>query len=397
MLKQPQSNFFPHWHYQPHLPGLTGIYLNASLRTLVFGLSGIFVPIFILQHHGSFARVFLFFLLAAGSQLFIVWLVPSLLHRFGPDWAMAVSLILQIGFFLALFFSNQSSWLIWPAAIFLAFLVPLYWLPYHLAFVHLGNQRLLGQQVGTINILTRLAAALAPLFGGFIIQYFHYRILWLLIILLSIISILPIFWDEYNNIEPSVGLGDVLAVFKGKSRHRFILPFIGTGIEGALYGVIWPLFLFQVLRRPLAMGVIGSVALFFSVLLAWRVGRWVDHRPQKILRFGSRLNAVNWLLKSLVLSPYFLILIDALYQLGGLLVWLPFTVLTYYQAQKQPLAFLVGREFFIHIGWVFGLLLSWGIYSLTTSWWLVFSGGFIALLLIGQAANGASSPRQQFP
>ena len=384
----------PHWHYYPHLPGLAGIYLNASLRTLVFGLSGIFIPIFILQRGGHFSDVFLFFLLAAGSQLIIIWLVLPLLHRWGPDWSMAASLILQICFFLSLLLTNYSFAFFWLAAIFLAFLVPLYWLPYHLAFVHLGDRKILGQQVGVISILTRLAAALAPFLGGFIIQYFHYPTLWLLIIFLSLVSILPIFWDEYDKPEPEVKLTGCLPLFWQKPYRQFILPFVGTGIEGALYGVIWPIFLFKVLHHLVALGAISSLALFLSVLLAWQVGRWVDHQPAKVLCLGSRLNALNWLIKPLWFSPYFFALVDSVYQLGGLLVWLPFTVLTYYQARSRPLPFLAGREFFIHIGWVLGLLLSWALYSLTQSWWLVFSGGFVALLLIGRVANGALSPRQ---
>ncbi len=396
MLKQAQSNFLPHWQYQPHLPGLTGIYLNASLRTFVFGLSGIFIPIFILQRGGTFSDVFLFFLLAAGSQLFLIWLILPVLRRWGPDWSIALSLLLQIGFFLALFLTDYRFFLLWPAAIFLAFLVPLYWLPYHLAFVNLGDQKRLGQQLGIINILTRLAAALAPLLGGLIIQYFHYHALWLFIAFLSFLSILPIFWDEYDKKEQNIAPRDVWHLFRQKTYRPFVLSFIGTGLEGALYGVIWPLFLFQVLRRLVTLGAISSLALFLSVLLAWQVGRWVDHQPEKVLRFGSRLNALNWLLKPLLFSPYFFALMDSLYQLGGLLVWLPFAALTYRQARQRPLVFLAGREFFIHLGWVLGLLLSWGFYYLTHSWWLIFSGGFIALLLVGQVANHGFAARPEF-
>ncbi len=393
MLKQASAHSLPHWNYRPRLKGLTGIYFNASLRTFALGLSGIFIPIFILEKSGQLSTVFLFYLLAVFCQLIVIWPIAKLISLIGPDMSMALSLITQIVFFLFLLLGNYSLSWIWPAAFFLAILVPLYWLPYHLAFTRIGSSKYLGQQISTISIFTRLAAALAPLLGGLIISQANFNYLWWLVIGLSLLAILPIFWDEYNYHEKPVGPSAVWRFFKTHRQRSFSLAFIGTGIEGALYGVVWPLFIYYQLRKLISLGLISSFALVVSILLAWQIGHWASRHPRQLLKTGSQLNAFNWLLKALATTPYLLGIIDAIYQLGGLLVWVPFGVLTYRRAHRQPFVFLLGREFLIHIGWIIGLALSGGLYLISQNWWLVFSIGFLALLLIGGLGKHEATAR----
>ena len=393
MLKQTLSQTLPHWSYRPKLKGLTGIYLNASLRTFALGLSGIFIPIFILDKTGQISAVFMFYFLAVISQLVIIWPLARIISIIGPDLSMTISLIAQIIFFFFLFLVNRNIAWIWAAAFFLAIIVPLYWIPYHLAFTRIGSHQKLGQQIGAVNILTRLAAGLAPLIGGVIISLSNFNYLWWLVIGLSLLAILPIFWDEYDHREKTVNLKEVWQFFKMPSHRPAAMAYIGTGIEASLYGVAWPLFTYYQLGKLVSLGLISSFALVASILLAWQIGRWANRQPNRILKAGSRLNAVNWLLKALASNPYLLGLIDTAYQLGGLLVWVPFGIITYRQARQKPFVFLIGREFLIHIGWIIGLALSGALYFISQNWWLIFSAGFLALLLIGKLGQYETSTR----
>jgi len=398
MLRQTLANSLPHWQYRPRLKGLTGIYLNASLRTFALGLSGIFIPIFILDKTGRFGLVFLFYFLAVIIQLIIIWPLAKLISRIGPDLSMTLSLLVQVIFFSSLLLSGRNVAWIWVAAFFLAIIVPLYWIPYHLAFTRIGSHKNLGQQIGIASIVTRLAAGLAPLLGGLIAGLSNFNYLWWLVMVLSLMAILPIFWDEYNYREKQAGPKDVWVFFKDARRRSSVLAFIGTGIEGSLYGVAWPLFIYRQLGKLVSLGLISSFALVVSILLAWQIGHWANRQPDRVLKAGSRLNAFNWLFKALASNPYLLGIIDTIYQLGGLLVWLPFGVLTYRQARQKPFVFLIGREFFIHIGWAIGLIISSAIYFLSQSWWLIFSIGFLALLLIGKLGkHETATGRRQVP
>ncbi len=370
----------PHWHYQ-RLPGLSGIFLNAALRTFALGLATVFIPIFIWQQTGQMGLVFLFYFFLSSFQLIFLWPLARFLSVVGPDWAMAFSLFALAGFFLSLLLVQRALfWLIFAAALG-AIPLSLYWLPYHLAFIRLGHYHL-GEKLGAITIITRLAAALAPALGGFAAHYWHFRFLWGLVVALLLLAVLPLFGDNYAHREVAVPFMRVWRFYR--PRLSLATAFLAAGLEAIFYGVAWPIFVYSRLHHLTSLGLISTLALLLSVLFAWQVGRLTNRYPRNLLQLGSKLNALNWLFKSLANSPYLLGIFDALYQLVGVFVWIPFTFLTYRAARRQPFAFLLGRAFFIGLGMWLAVLGIWLLVSWRASWWFIFALGSVAVLGLQQ-------------
>jgi len=363
----PASSIYqPHWRYPPKLKGLSGIYLNAAIRNLAFGLMSIFIPIYIYKIAGSLASVFLFFSIWQAVQLVAIVPVAKLISKIGPDISMLTSNITRSIYLIFLVLAASSPLFLWAAPIFGSITVPLYWLPYHTAFSSQSKRKKLSRQLAAISNITRLATIFAPLLGGFIADKFGFGALFPIGIFLLIASSLPIFLDEYNKKEPIYSLPELGKYTLAPKNRGLFTAFLFQGIESVANSTAWPLILYFALPDLEKIGELTTFTLIVSLITINWLAKRLNQFETVPLVLGNIIKSFAWLLRAITASPLLISVSDPIYQLASIPVDLPYNILIYQQGEKHSLSFFVERELAIHGGaflssFIIFLLLFFGI------------------------------------
>ncbi len=368
----------PHWH----LPGLSGLYLNASLRNLAVAMINIFIPIYILETTGDLLFVFAFYLVYRGFLLFLDYPLIVFMSKIGPDFSSLLSGGLLALYLFVLTFIGRDLSFLFLATFLGAIVIPLYWVPYHLAFIKLAEKGRYGRSFSLLSVLGRFTSSLGPIIGGFIISFWGFNFLFSLAIILIFLSTFPLFLDNFKKTGRKPSLNEVLKGFLEKKERGSFLAFFGTGLESLVYTVFWPLFIYFSVRSYKTLGIISSASLVFTMVVLFWAGRYVDKRGIGIIKVGVLGNSLNWVVRLFCSTGLHFFLSDLFYQLGGILLWTPFNTVMYKKARKgKTLTFLTQRELAIHFGQFFGAFLAFVVYLIEPSWLLVFLVAIFGLFL----------------
>ncbi len=263
---QHQVLTLPHWRYPAKLPGLTGLYLNSVFRSLATGLIGVFIPVFVYKITGGWPGLFSFFLTRELVLILTTIPIAVSIKKLGPDRLIALGVLTL---FLCLIFLIQSeanpAFLKW-AAVFLGITIPLHWLPYHLAFSWESSRRFLSSQVANQAIISKLATAAAPLIGGIIATKLGFSGLYLTAGAILLLSIIPVFMDQYNRKGEAISLSEIKQVVKNPKLQPIWWGFFGNGLETAIYSIFLPIFLYQTLGGLEQIGFISTISLIISLI-----------------------------------------------------------------------------------------------------------------------------------
>lgn len=374
----------PHWHYQPRLRGLSGIYLNTAIRNLAFAFLSVFIPIYVYQLTNQISSVFLFYLLRNLTLLISLFPIARLIGQIGPDWSMLASNFAAATFFYLLALADNHSWALWLAPIFAALIINLYWLPYHSAFSSVSHFRKLSKEVANLNNITRVVSVFAPLLGGVLATELGFRALFWLGIVLLLVSSLPIFLDEYNRKEKVIPLEKLeKEILLPKNRHLFF-SFFFQGFRMVIDTAAWPIILYLAVPNLEEIGGLTTFTLIISLVIINYLGRKL--RRFKIIPFfwGNLFRTIIWTARAIGLNPLGIALTDPAYQIASIFVDLPRTVLIYRLGKKNPLSFFVERELSLHMGRLAATTIIFFLLSLNFPWQIVplFASWAIALTTI---------------
>ncbi|MDP3093366.1 MAG: MFS transporter [bacterium] len=366
--------------------GINGLLTSVFLLDFGFSLAGIFIPLYIFKITHSFVWVFAFYLLF--DLTIIVFTLPAarLVARFGSDKISFTGTISRSLFFLFLILSGKNILFLVPAAVLWGLAIPLYWLPFHLSVVGSDQSLAFGKDSAKINLVSKLATIAGPVLGGVIIQTSGFTSLYLFGFVFLIASGLPLFFDKYEFKFPDISLKTLKENLPIRQMPRLFLGFFGTGLIDRFYGLTWPFYVFLLIGSYKFLGSITSAGLFASFILLIIVGRLADRFGSRILRLTIPLNFFNLIGRIFLTGRLSLFLVDLVYQLVSIFIWVPLDQLSYQTAvQTKKLEFFLSRELAIHSGSLLAaliLILSLSFFGL--NWPLAFALAAFSLLLIGQ-------------
>ncbi|MDZ7586827.1 MAG: hypothetical protein U0946_03655, partial [Patescibacteria group bacterium] len=148
-------------------------------------------------------------------------------------------------------------------------------------------------------------------------------------------------------------------------------------------------YLFLLIRSYTKIGLIQAGGLLLaSAVLLW-LGRQIDRRHWRWLRPAVFANALNLFFRGLVISGLGLFLMESIYQLVSLFIWVPFEASVYELAVRdRKLEFFVKREWMLHLGGLISsLVLALG-FALGTPWQWMFVFGAISLSMVAVGGKG---------
>lgn len=326
------------------------LYASIAIRAFAFALAGVFIPVYLYQLGYSFTTIFLFYgilgLITAVSSLVSV----KVFSRFGLKHCMLISMPFLIVFFALLYTLESFKWPLLLLSLIYGISAAFFWVPYHIDFTKSSNKKQRGMQVGFSKIIASVFAAMGPIVGGLILAFFGFPILFIIVIIFLIGSIIPLFLTKEIHQRFHFSLKEF---FQGQ-KLKEILGFISHGAEMRLGWVVWPLFIFLFIlgEKYISLGIVSSLALFSGMIFIFIAGKLSDTKGRKnILKIGTITNAIVWIVKSFIVTPLQVIIVDIFYGATQATMHVPFDAISYDKAKKRNVTgMILQREFYIHLG-----------------------------------------------
>lgn len=198
-------------------------------------------------------------------------------------------------------------------------------------------------------IVIAIFAAFGPIIGALIITFFGFKVLFIIVSLLLLGSTIPLFLTEEIHVPREFSLKGFFKYQKLKN----ILGYIGTGIETRITTIVWPLFIFIFIfeEKYISLGFVSSMMLFSSLFFIFIAGKFSDINRRLTLKIGTISNSIVWILRSFVVTPIQVLIVDIFYGASRSAVIVPFEALSYDKTNTKNRAKIIfEREFYIKIG-----------------------------------------------
>jgi YQGE family putative transporter len=316
-------------------PGLASLYTSRTLILIASGFIGLFLPVFLLQQYNSLQVVIWFYLVSWFLYLMLAAPGARLMNVFGIKKAMIYSLPFLALFYIALYFFENDilAWTI-IAGLSLTFYRMLYWVPYHTDFASFSEGKNRGKQISLLDSVSTFLSILTPFISGFLIMEFGFKVVFVIVIVLILTSMVPLYFLPEVREEFTWSYKRTWREFFAKSNRQMMLAYIGEGAENWIGGVLWPIFIWQLLEgRYLQVGILTSVITAIAVILNLAMGDYTDRfNKRKLMRAGSILYSLGWIAKMFVTTAFQLFIASTYHSFALILLRTPFSALIYEKA-----------------------------------------------------------------
>ena len=296
--------------------GFVSLYTGKTIVMIAMGLLGIFLPIFLYNLFGQNIRLtFAYYALGYFFYGLFVAFGARFLNKFGFRRALRLSVFFGALFYAIFYFMDKSN---------LAFLIPvsiivlvlyrlLYWIPYHVDFAKFTDKKNRGRQLSAIMATRRVISVFIPLAAGFLVSRFGFDALFVIAIALYLVSGIPYITIPRTHEKFSWTYQETLKEFFSKKNRKMIAAYMAYGSEEVVGFVIWPIFIFQILKgNYLEVGAISSLIICVTVVFQLILGKYIDGKGRKkILQMGSILYSLGWIAKIFIATAFQIFIIGS--------------------------------------------------------------------------------------
>lgn len=369
----------PRHHFAAFNREIDEIYFHVAIKAFAMSLVGIFVPIYILQHT-SLSEVLLFYVVLLGSLGIVSPLGAIVQNKLGSKHTILLSMpFFALGYFLLFAFATVA---IPVLAIGLVFGIAeaFYWMSFHVDFSISSNKWHRSEQLGYLNAIPLFVASFAPLIGG-LVAVLAFPMLFAIASFLLLFSAIPLFFSKEIRRRPRMNV----RLFRKEISLRSGLAFFASGFKMIGGYVLWPIFMFLIVRELLTLGAlafIGSILTAIVVIATGKLTRRIGTR--KSLRISSVLDAVSWPVRTFAQAVDHLFVASGLAGITGAAQHIPYESIMYDKSKRRA-EYFVFREFWLAAGRVSALFLVYLLLDsgagLLTGLWLS-SAAALAMMLI---------------
>lgn len=321
--------------------GFIALYSSKSIMRIASGFFGLFLPIFIYQiFEGDFRHTVVYFLIINIIYVVFLGLAAGFMNRIGFRKSLKFSVFFGALFYFSLSFANQDNWyFIFPISILMTSLFRLsHWIPYHVDFAKFTDHKNRGREVGLLDATTNVVGVIAPLVAGIILAVFNFKVLFVIAVLVYLMSFIPLMTIPKTEERFIWTYKETWVEFFSKKRRETILAYMADGMECAIGAVVWPIFIFELLKGNYAE--IGGVAAIITgsiIILQLLVGKYADKKFSKksFIKWGSVLYSLGWIFKIFIATTFQIFVVDAYHKLMKIFLRIPFDALTYEIAADQ--------------------------------------------------------------
>lgn len=303
---------------------LNEIYINLMLRSFALSLTGVFVPVYLLNLGFPLIDVFKYLII-----LYLAWAVMSPLtarisSKLGVKHTIALSIPLLVSYFVILYFLDSIlgayRFAIYLIGLLLGAQAAMYWLPLNVDFAKNSDKLHRESEVSFMILASQISGFIAPVLGGLIITNFSFNAVFMIAIILLFLSIFPLLYTKDFH-----GAVDYEWSHLIKSNTSFFDSFILQGSVEAVSLAILPIYIYYITKDIVSLGSIISVGLFGSFLLVLLIGRISKKIDKRMLMVaGIILYALSCLMFVFINSEIWLYVTFIFFDCGIVLIDIPF-------------------------------------------------------------------------
>ncbi len=288
------------WRNDKH-DELTEIYSSIAIRSIGFGMIGIFIPIYLYDLGFAVQEIFLFYAYFFIFRIPLSFIGGRIVGQLGPKHSIAISTIMSIIFLSLLISLSLVGWPLLLLALVFTSANGLFFIALHTDFSKVKDKKHGGKELGWLTIFQDIGSAAGPIVGGVIASVFYPEFSIVIAIFALLASLIPLFITN----EP-VKVHQHLK-YKGFGLKRHVKNFIAISslnIQVVSNKLLWPLFLALVVfadQKYAKLGIIVGVSVFIAIFSAHMFGKFIDNKKGLyLLRYGVAMNTLLSLVRGLI-------------------------------------------------------------------------------------------------
>jgi Major Facilitator Superfamily len=329
------------------------VYWAMSLKTFGVSLVGVFVPAYLYALGYSYSEILYYFLIRELIELACVIPTTYLMRFAGVRRTIILGTfltVLQLALLIGLN-SNPSLFLI--AAVVEALAISMFFLPYHFIFSAAVTKKDGGKQLGLMDILLSIVAAIGPVVGGYIAEATNMQLVLLAASGLVLSAAIPLLKSKENNKIKKFSFIKTARLLPTKDS----LSSAGMGITEMVATIIWPLFIYISVKNYAVMGLIISLSILFIIVLDMIVGKMSDNgKKGQLLQVGALGSVTTHGMRVFATTPIGIWVVTLLADIMHTMFRIPWTVECYRRASIEDRASYIAA---IELSMCFGRVILW--------------------------------------
>jgi MFS family permease len=312
------------------------LYISTAIQNFALATVAIFEPVYLYESGYRLTTICLFYL---GVYVLYILLLPLGMKfslHFGYEKGMVVGSLLWVALYLCLALSVANSWLLLLAVVVYAVQKAFYWPGFHADFAQYSVDEEQGRELGGITFLQLSVAIAGPVVGGIILASSGFTTLFIVVAMLLLVSNVPFFIRPERFKPEHMSYGDLWRHLFEHVNWRWTVASLGYG-EELVALVIWPIAMSIVMaQNSILLGsLIGATALITAVS-APVLGRLSDQlSPRSVLRYSTWMYFFSWLVRVLAISPFGVLVTDAMSRVSKNGLGVSYTQLLYQKARAD--------------------------------------------------------------
>lgn len=299
MLKQLIIRVFMRRHFWRHMSfdDVAELYVSRLMTIFAVNIATIFVALIMYESGYSVIEILLYYCAIYLFRIPVAWGAAMVAAYIGPKHGILIANIIRIPSLLVLLFLDQ-----WGAgalagfAVLTALSATLYDLCYMIDFSKVRHSDHSGREIGTMQILERIARVLSPIIGGVLASIWGPHVTIVLASCLFLLAAAPLL----RTAEPTqTRMKLKFHEFPWREARRTFAAQMAFGADFIASGLVWMLFIVSTVLVATGndayayIGALTSIGVLASLIAAWMYGHLIDREKGSELMVAGALG--NWL------------------------------------------------------------------------------------------------------
>ncbi len=331
------------------------LFISTAILQFAVSAVSIFEPIYLYVQGFSVRQIIIFFLSVYVIYFFIMPFGAKVTRAKGYEFGIISSTPFLIFYYLSLFAIPYGRIFIFTAIISFALQKMLYWPGYNADFARFTRKEEMGRSIGGMAALNYAVWIFGPFFGGLIISLFSFKILFLIVSLMIMLSNIPLMTTrEIFEPRPFSYFNAYRRLFRKVNRRKFF-AYLGFG-EEFISIFIWPVFIYLIIGDYFSIGYIVAASVFLTLLVILYIGKAADEAGERsILKTGVVFLFFSWMARMAARSGLGVFLANSGYQVSSSILGIPLLAITYRQAKDYS---VTKSAIFFEMSLVLGKILA---------------------------------------
>jgi len=349
-----------HYWRQVSFDEVAELYASRLITVFAANFVNMFASVYLYKLGYSVQFIAFFYAALYAAKIPFSIIVAKYAAYFGPKHGILMANILRIpsliAFALVAISGPNAFWMVVIFGVFQQMASTFYDLCYMIDFSKVKHSEHAGKEIGTMQIVEKIAKILSPLIGGAIAAIYGPQVTIIFASVLFVIAAVPLL----RTVEPT-RIHDKLKL-SGFPWQLSVPSMISQSVSGYDYvasGLTWSLFVTLFVFGSLgdsvyaALGGLASLGVLVSMIAAWTFGQMVDrHKGGILLTAGTVVNAGIHLFRSFVTSGAGVVGVNMANETATSAYALPFTRVMFDVADSSGfrITYLMFIEMMVNLG-----------------------------------------------